>query len=688
MQPTPRPTHLTAGPRALWWMGVFAACTTAGCQREALRGEGPVWTDTAEAFEGVALEVAVVDGRGDPLPDAWVSVQEQGRDGQADGAGLVTVDRLRTGPATVVVGLSGYEPVERLIDLGPEGAAAAVQLFPIEPDATLSVTVTDAYGEPLLNAPVLLDGQTIGLTNAEGLLRVDVVEPGTYELRVDAPVGTTWHAWRSPALQIVPEGFAEVDVQLGGQPPATAYYTGTEPCSICHAGAYERWEGSVHAQASRTPDEMVGDPTGIDDDFTGGTVISLGPAVPGAQVELLTQGGSWKVEITDAFGVSTGRLDVMEIYGGHSHGAAVSVMTGPVRSLVPAAWAAASEGSAPGKPGKGWVAAWTDGWFDEQGNLALDIVGRPGLEANFDLNCAGCHATGHAMTNTFNPALEAEGLGSELERVVGCEACHGPGSAHRIAPSSTRRASILQPGRLTGAEQVDVCARCHERVEPDDHPFAIPPAWPMDADGIFPRPGTELYAVATPDPSWWLDYEASRIVGDQAGEHKQGPHHRGPNGYDGACTDCHLVHSTSLRTDLYDNGLCLGCHSTRFPTNSSQASHAGHATFLPGELTPGACVSCHMARSAIVVRPDVLSGAGEARMHQMWPQPPEASLAEFDAAGVTQLPLGQAPISACLDCHRQADATFGCLCPNGDPTQRHVHENMQLSWDKLFGEVP
>jgi hypothetical protein len=71
-----------------------------------------------------------------------------------------------------------------------------------------------------------------------------------------------------------------------------------------------------------------------------------------------------------------------------------------------------------------------------------------------DLDCIGCHVTGYEQ-----PGGSSVGRLEELTG-VGCESCHGPGSAHVNNPQ--------QPGRaIRRAVTEATCTACHDREHSD-----------------------------------------------------------------------------------------------------------------------------------------------------------------------------------------------------------------------------
>jgi len=423
---------------------------------------------------------------------------------------------------------------------------------------------------------------------------------------------------------------------------------------------------------------MEGDPSGIDGDFASGLVASLEPAVPGATVTLSqTASNEWWARVTDGDGTTTGDLPVAEIYGGHHAGAAVTILVEGRRALLPLAWVRPGSGLSTQQFPAEWIPAWTGAWFDVDGKLDLD-GGEPGTDASWDLRCAGCHATGQRLVESDGFSLAPATAGGEVERFVGCEACHGPGVAHRDG-SVPKRLTILNPGRLQGWQRIEVCARCHERVTTDVHPFTADPGWPVTPTGEMSAAHDLLHESTTPDPQWWIAVDASRVQADQVGEFRASPHRRGPEGYDGACSDCHDPHGTDnvamLRHDPSENALCVGCHRTRFPDVSSLEEHSAHAVYETGPWEPGTCTGCHLPRSG--------------KAHSLLPWHPDDVLAEFDATGAQTLPLGAVPVPGCVDCHLQRDAQAddeggNCACPVWDPYSRDTYVTLSGLWH-LFG---
>lgn len=67
------------------------------------------------------------------------------------------------------------------------------------------------------------------------------------------------------------------------------------------------------------------------------------------------------------------------------------------------------------------------------------IAARPTLR-NFDPECVVCHTVGHGYTTGYQDEKKTPGL-----KHVGCESCHGPGSAHAADPRNARLLSLQSP---------------------------------------------------------------------------------------------------------------------------------------------------------------------------------------------------------------------------------------------------
>jgi hypothetical protein len=180
--------------------------------------------------------------------------------------------------------------------------------------------------------------------------------------------------------------------------------------------------------------------------------------------------------------------------------------------------------------------------------------------------CIGCHTTG------FDVATK-----KYAEMGVGCEACHGPGSAH-VADTKT---GILNPKKLDQSRIDMICGQCHSKGK--------------DPSGKFPyavgfKPGDDL-------TKFLIDSKPTMPGSNQQySEHITSKHATEKVG----CTVCHDVHNVTLAKAIADgkptgglvhqlkqpiNDQCLSCHA---PTIVDMKTHA------PNAAADATCASCHM----------------------------------------------------------------------------------------------
>jgi tetratricopeptide (TPR) repeat protein len=164
-------------------------------------------------------------------------------------------------------------------------------------------------------------------------------------------------------------------------------------------------------------------------------------------------------------------------------------------------------------------------------DAALGVV----LSPTFETRCLSCHG-------------QPNSSGSRGDGGVHCESCHGPGSGHLLGVSrGNPREGIVNPKRLSSAESITVCARCHVGL------------------AKFSDPSPEDLLIAN---------QASALRSSECFLQ---------SGNAIRCTTCHDPHN-----DTADHGravaACLSCHA---------ASAKPHAAICPVNAQ-GGCIACHM----------------------------------------------------------------------------------------------
>ncbi|WP_340109047.1 multiheme c-type cytochrome [Pikeienuella sp. HZG-20] len=243
---------------------------------------------------------------------------------------------------------------------------------------------------------------------------------------------------------------------------------------------------------------------------------------------------------------------------------------------------------------------------------------------NWNARCAECHATG------FEKNYDAEARhyqSTQAEIGVGCEACHGPGSAHLDwartleppVPSGLDAYGFTMATEAGPEGWIQQCAGCHSRREAFN-----------DGDPIPGTPYDDAYRLAllTPD-LYFPDGQIKEEVYVYGSFLQSRMYAKGVS-----CMNCHDPHTAELVAD--GDAVCAQCHSPAgdpdFPSLPLKAfdSPAHH---FHSEGSEGArCVNCHMTTQ-------IYMGVDARRDHSFRiPRP--------DLTGKTGAP------DACTTCHK------------------------------------
>ena len=198
--------------------------------------------------------------------------------------------------------------------------------------------------------------------------------------------------------------------------------------------------------------------------------------------------------------------------------------------------------------------------------------------------CDGCHSV------NYNIQTKAV-----TEWNVGCEKCHGPGSAHVQQPGV---ANIVNPARLDFVRANDTCIQCHSQGQPLSNPI----------EGKYYDWPVGFHQGAALKDFWKLE---EHKLGETSFTHfADGTAHKNrTQGNDFVqslmyrrgvtCFSCHDVHGTANSADLIKpaRDLCLTCHGPTSPNGPHTATieeHTHHARGSAGSE----CVACHMPKIA------------------------------------------------------------------------------------------
>jgi predicted CXXCH cytochrome family protein len=365
---------------------------------------------------------------------------------------------------------------------------------------------------------------------------------------------------------------------LAREPTGTAHlepeklsFVGTEMCISCHAEEWKLWHGSqhAHAMAHATDDTVLGDFDDATFDYYGVTS------------RFFKTDGKFYVETDgpdgdlDTFEVKyTFGLDPLQQY-------LVEFPDGRIQALS-IAW----DSRPKAQGGQRWFHLYPDEAIRHD-----DPLHWTKLNQNWNFMCAECHSTG--VAKNYDAATDRFAT-TWKEISIGCEACHGQGSAHvawakrslfgddkakgllarfdeRSGVTWSRDSETKQPQRSAAPallrKEVEMCGRCHARRGQISEAFV--PGKPLSdshhvsllANGLYQPDGQMLDEVYN-----YGSFKQSKMFA-----------------YGVTCSDCHDPHSAKLKAK--GDQVCLQCHADSYAT----VAHTHHE----GDAAP-TCVACHM----------------------------------------------------------------------------------------------
>ena len=196
--------------------------------------------------------------------------------------------------------------------------------------------------------------------------------------------------------------------------------------------------------------------------------------------------------------------------------------------------------------------------------------------------CDGCHSVNYNVrTKTVT------------EWNVGCEKCHGPGSAHVQQPTRT---TIVNPVRLDPVHASDICIQCHSQGRPLTNPInGLNYDWPVGfRAGLNLKDFWQLeeHTLGTTTFTHYADGTGhkNRMQGNDFVTSQM--YSRGVT-----CFTCHDVHGTENNADLIRPAtvVCLQCHGPSSPNGPHTPTIERHTHHQAGS-TGNECVGCHMPK--------------------------------------------------------------------------------------------
>lgn len=384
---------------------------------------------------------------------------------------------------------------------------------------------------------------------------------------------------------------------------AKATFVGSVACAECHRAEHAAWKGSQHERAMQhaTADTVLGDFSGAS--YTRDGVTSTFFKRDGKFV-IRTDGPDGKLtdfEVKYTFGVEPQQQYLVELPGGRLQAGSVT-------------WDTRSKEAG----GQRWFRQYPKEELDH-----LDELHWTQRAQNWNFMCADCHSTD--VRKGYDDAKG--GYDTRYAEVsVGCESCHGPGSAHvaaqhggkpggaglgaahglTVALHERRDVSwVIDPATgnarrsapRTTDDEMETCARCHSRRSQFaegwragdrllDHFLPV-----TLREGLYHPDGQQQDEVFI-----WGSFRQSKM-------HEAGV----------TCGDCHDPHTQKMR--LPGDATCAQCHA---PTKYAVVEHHRHETGKAGSQ----CVDCHMPATTYMVndprrdhgfkvpRPDLTASTG------------------------------------------------------------------------------
>ncbi|MGE3799531.1 MAG: T9SS type A sorting domain-containing protein [Candidatus Kapaibacterium sp.] len=418
-------------------------------------------------------------------------------------------------------------------------------------------------------------------------------------------------------------------------------YVGVQTClqSGCHAEKKndiyqggEAFRETMHAKTHRRPNRET---CLIDTLFRNHTLLSYhDPRVKGGGDDLLTaelrlSGDIYQVRLS-VRGIdpdSTDWMEVLYVMGGSGWLQRYIVQLDgswyvlPFQYLLPTYRNVEGEGSLRFFEVEKWVA------YDTEANRLSLLRSEDSsfVNSSWDAQCSGCHVNPFSLDRVEGskifPDWQATWTGSEvgdsatrdMNLSIGCESCHGPGSAHVADPQNREVHYAISPKYWDQTEKsvwwtdrkLDICNQCHNRHKSSSglHDFAYD-----DEGETTYRPQLDLRDFVRDvvgDGSYWPDGVSAKKHHQTGQDYVRSRHyteHIFPNG----CYNCHDVHANTnqpymLNRDWYslkrtDGCGVTGCHSSFLSTQIRKGEtynlHTGHLQ------QHSQCVNCHYTKVA------------------------------------------------------------------------------------------
>jgi tetratricopeptide (TPR) repeat protein len=208
-------------------------------------------------------------------------------------------------------------------------------------------------------------------------------------------------------------------------------------------------------------------------------------------------------------------------------------------------------------------------WYSQSRHWAMspgyDQKSHAGFSRQIDPGCLFCHNSYPKNAAVFGRVTRYE---ADLPEGIGCERCHGEGSAHAMAPSAK---NIVNPRKLPADRALDVCLQCHLETTSAKLPHALRRAG-RTVDSFRPGERLDAYLVQFDHPAS-AGRENKFEINSAGYRMLQSPCFT--KGGNLTCSSCHNAHAPAAAQS--SRAACQSCHGTAHD---------------PG----GDCANCHMPK--------------------------------------------------------------------------------------------
>jgi len=214
-----------------------------------------------------------------------------------------------------------------------------------------------------------------------------------------------------------------------------------------------------------------------------------------------------------------------------------------------------------GTDGSGWDRTSGDADHDDK---AKDVLGQTVHVRDGVVRCLACHVT---SPRDFRKDA-TERTAAFMDRGLGCESCHGPGSNHLIAAKAEMPdLAIRSLIGIDGHGMNKVCVDCHTVGDPNE-------------------------IRATPDDPKWVRSAGVTFPLSRCFTQSQGKL---------SCITCHDPHSSEKIAPAAFDSKCIQCHSRPSLEPLKNASTEFRAETVCGTGATKDCLNCHMPKVPVPV---------------------------------------------------------------------------------------